>query len=160
MRLSASTCAALAVCIAGGACFARQVYRQFGPNPDEHSHDAIQNFRRRVLRELKKIKLAWPGLNYATGRGPLDPLSLDTRRSSGFGTSRIKSAKAPSWPLSGLSAALVRRVGLSVSWNVPRELGGESSIRSGRPRRDHRRRGYAPLWNQAEVSGASSGNCC
>ena len=82
----------------------RQVYRQFGPNPDEHSHDAIQNFRRRVLRELKKIKLAWPGLNYATGRGPLDPLSLDTRRSSGFGTSRIKSAKAPSWPLSGLSA--------------------------------------------------------
>ena len=45
----------------------RQVYRQFGPNPDEHSHDAIQNFRRRVLRELKKIKLAWPGLNYATG---------------------------------------------------------------------------------------------
>ena len=24
----------------------RQVYRQFGPNPDEHSHDAIQNFRR------------------------------------------------------------------------------------------------------------------
>ena len=49
----------------------RQVYRQFGPNPDEHSHDAIQNFRRRVLRELKKIKLAWPGLNYATGRGLL-----------------------------------------------------------------------------------------
>ena len=41
------------------------------PNPDEHSHDAIQNFRRRVLRELKKIKLAWPGLNYATGRGLL-----------------------------------------------------------------------------------------
>ena len=49
----------------------RQVYRQFGPNPDEHSHDAIQNFRRRVLRELKKIKLAWPGLNYATDRGLL-----------------------------------------------------------------------------------------
>ena len=47
------------------------VYRQFGPNPDEHSHDAIQNFRRRVLRELKKIKLAWPGLNYTTGRGLL-----------------------------------------------------------------------------------------
>ena len=49
----------------------RQVYRQFGPNPDGHSHDAIQNFRRRVLRELKKIKLAWPGLNYATDRGLL-----------------------------------------------------------------------------------------
>ena len=49
----------------------RQVYRQFGPNPDEPSHDAIQNFRRRVLRELKKIKLAWPGLNYSTDRGLL-----------------------------------------------------------------------------------------
>ena len=49
----------------------RQVYRQFGPNPDEYSHDAIQNFRRRVLRELKKIKLAWPGLIYATDRGLL-----------------------------------------------------------------------------------------
>ena len=26
-------------------------------------------FRRKVLRELKKIKLAWPGLNYATAPG-------------------------------------------------------------------------------------------
>ena len=36
-----------------------QVYRQFGPNPNNAAtHDAVQNFRRRVLRELKKIKLA------------------------------------------------------------------------------------------------------
>ncbi len=34
----------------------RQVYRQFGPNPNNAAtHDAIQNFRRRTLRELKKM---------------------------------------------------------------------------------------------------------
>ena len=31
----------------------------------------VQNFRRKVLRELKKIKLAWPELNYATAPGVL-----------------------------------------------------------------------------------------
>ena len=48
----------------------RQVYRQFGVAPDNASdHRTVQDFRRKVLRELKKIKIAWPGLNYATGRG-------------------------------------------------------------------------------------------
>ena len=50
----------------------RQVYRQFGPNPNNTpTNNAIQNFRRRILRELKKIKLAWPGLNYTTAPGVL-----------------------------------------------------------------------------------------
>ena len=50
----------------------RQVYRQFGVDPAKASDKkAVQNFRRNVLRELKKIKLAWPGLNYTTGRGIL-----------------------------------------------------------------------------------------
>ena len=50
----------------------RQVYRQFGPNPNNAAtNNAIQNFRRRILRELKKIKLAWPGLNYSTAPGLL-----------------------------------------------------------------------------------------
>ena len=31
----------------------------------------VQNFRREVLRELKKIKLAWPDLNYSTASGAL-----------------------------------------------------------------------------------------
>ena len=43
------------------------MYRQFGPTPNSAAtHDAVQNFRRRILRELKKIKLAWPSLNYTT----------------------------------------------------------------------------------------------
>ena len=29
----------------------------------------VQNFRRKVLRELKKIKIAWPELNYRIERG-------------------------------------------------------------------------------------------
>ena len=50
----------------------RQVYRQFGVDPAKASdNDTVQNFRRKVLRELKKIKLAWPELNYTTGRGVL-----------------------------------------------------------------------------------------
>ena len=50
----------------------RHLYRQFGPNPNNTAtNNAIQNFRRRILRELKKIKLAWPELNYATAPGLL-----------------------------------------------------------------------------------------
>ena len=50
----------------------RQVYRQFGLHPDKASDKrTVLDFRRKVLRELKKIKLAWPGLNYATAPGVL-----------------------------------------------------------------------------------------
>ena len=50
----------------------RQVYRQFGVDPDKASDKrTVLNFRRKVLRELKKIKLAWPDLNYATAPGAL-----------------------------------------------------------------------------------------
>ena len=50
----------------------RQVYRQFGVDPTKaNEHRTVQDFRRKVLRELKKIKLAWPGLNYATAKGVL-----------------------------------------------------------------------------------------
>ena len=50
----------------------RQVYRQFGADPDKTSDKRIVDaFRTDCLRELKKIKLAWPGLNYATPPGVL-----------------------------------------------------------------------------------------
>ena len=50
----------------------RQVYRQFGTDPDQTSDkQTVKNFRRKVLRELKKIKLAWSGLNYTAGKGVL-----------------------------------------------------------------------------------------
>ena len=48
------------------------LYRQFGVDPSRaDDHNAVQYFRRKVLRELKKIKLAWPDLNYRTAKGML-----------------------------------------------------------------------------------------
>ena len=48
----------------------RQLYRQFGVDPDRATDTrTVQKFRLKVLRELKKIKLAWPELNYATAKG-------------------------------------------------------------------------------------------
>ena len=50
----------------------RQLYRQFGADPDKASDkNTVRDFRRHALRELKKIKLAWPDLNYGTARGVL-----------------------------------------------------------------------------------------
>ena len=50
----------------------RQVYRQFGSDPDKASNKfAVRSFREKVLRELKKVKLAWPELNYSTAPGVL-----------------------------------------------------------------------------------------
>ena len=48
----------------------RLLYSQFGAHPDKASDKNIVNaFRRKVLRELKKIKMAWPELNYRTAKG-------------------------------------------------------------------------------------------
>ena len=60
----------------------RQLYRQFGADPDKASDKrTVQNFRCKALRELKKIKIAWPDLNYGTKPGllilyPSTPLIL------------------------------------------------------------------------------------
>ena len=48
------------------------LYSQFGTNPDKASDKFIvRNFRQNALRELKKIKLSWDGLNYSTAPGVL-----------------------------------------------------------------------------------------
>ena len=50
----------------------RQMYRQFGAHPDKASDKFIvRNFRTKCLRELKKIKMAWPELNYTLAKGAL-----------------------------------------------------------------------------------------
>ena len=50
----------------------RQIYRQFGVDPAQANDKVtVQAFRRKVLRELKKIKMAWPDLNYSTAKGTL-----------------------------------------------------------------------------------------
>ena len=46
------------------------LYRQFGADPARGSDKrAVDNFRTDCLRELKKIKMAWPGLEYRIERG-------------------------------------------------------------------------------------------
>ena len=50
----------------------RQLYRQFGVDPAKASdNQTVQNFRYKILRELKKIKLSWTDLNYSTAKGVL-----------------------------------------------------------------------------------------
>ena len=50
----------------------RLLYGQFGAHPSKASdNNTVQAFRYKVLRELKKIKMAWPELNYTTAPGVL-----------------------------------------------------------------------------------------
>ena len=50
----------------------RQVYRQFGVTPAKaDNRRTVDDFRKDCLRELKKIKMAWPELNYGTAPGVL-----------------------------------------------------------------------------------------
>ena len=50
----------------------RQLYQQFDTAPIKGADkQTVKVFRRKVLRELTKIKAAWPDLNYATAPGVL-----------------------------------------------------------------------------------------
>ena len=50
----------------------RQLYRQLGVDPARSNDKAtLSNFRAKCLRELKKIKMAWPDLHYSTPKGVL-----------------------------------------------------------------------------------------
>ena len=50
----------------------RQLYRQFGVDPAKAAdRNIVNDFRTKCLRELKKIKLAWPDLHYSTAKGVL-----------------------------------------------------------------------------------------
>ena len=49
-----------------------QLYRQFGADPAKSGNRrTVDNFRTKCLRELKKIKMAWPDLHYQTVKGAL-----------------------------------------------------------------------------------------
>ena len=50
----------------------RRLYRQFGADPAKADDNVtVQAFRKECLRELKKIKTTWPGLNYSAAKGVL-----------------------------------------------------------------------------------------
>ena len=64
----------------------RQIYRQFGIDPAKAGDNrTVQNFRKDCLRELEKIKAAWPALNYSKAKGvmilyPSQPSILPVQR--------------------------------------------------------------------------------
>ena len=50
----------------------KALYRQFGADPSKATNPrTVDDFRKDCLRELTKIKTAWPGLQYQTGTGVL-----------------------------------------------------------------------------------------
>ena len=50
----------------------QQLYRQFGAHPAQTDKVTLDNFRKKVLRELRKLQAAWPELKYGTPRGCLE----------------------------------------------------------------------------------------
>ena len=57
----------------------RQIYQQFGVDPTKTDKVTVLAFRRKVLRELEKLKTAWQDLDYATPRGHLELRSTPSR---------------------------------------------------------------------------------
>jgi len=50
-----------------------RMYAQFGSSPEKAGDKfTVRDFRKDVLRELKKLKLAWPALSYGTPVGCLE----------------------------------------------------------------------------------------
>lgn len=50
----------------------RRLYRQFGADPAKaNDRVTVDNFRKDCLRELVKIRTAWPSLSYSTAKGVL-----------------------------------------------------------------------------------------
>ena len=120
--LDMNTLTALKRCSLGLDLYLWLVYRQFGLHPDKASDKkTVQNFRIKVLRELKKIKIAWPELNYASTR------RVDSGRGS-LGRSGRPRPGAPRNPTPGAAplhplrssetswSGLAKRTPISVSW--------------------------------------------
>ena len=57
-----------------------QLYRQFATEPAKAGEGkyVVWDWRKNAIRELKKIKIAWPGLDYATPKGSLVLLPTTT----------------------------------------------------------------------------------
>ena len=67
----------------------RQLYRQFGAHPDQADKKTCENFRAKALRELTKLKNAWPELDYCTPRGHLELRPTPPRISPAISTDQV-----------------------------------------------------------------------
>ena len=92
----------------------RQLYRQFGMDPAKAGDKrTVDYFRTDCLRELKKIKAAWPGLNYAPAHGvlilwPSKP-AVRARAASARGVALKFSSLAQNRPVTSLAGPPVIR---------------------------------------------------
>ena len=50
----------------------KQLYRQFGANPENADREMVKDFRKKALRELGKLKISWKDLDYRLPRGQLE----------------------------------------------------------------------------------------
>ena len=57
-----------------------QLYQQFGEDPSnaERGRSVVGDWRKKAIRHLKRIKVAWPGLDYTTPKGALVLLPTTT----------------------------------------------------------------------------------
>ena len=79
-----------------------QLYQQFGGRPEKASPKAVGKFREKCIRELKKIRIAWPGLKYET------PFKHFVLYPSPRQIERRKAPEEPRLPLGGLSIRKAR----------------------------------------------------
>jgi len=62
-----------------------RLYLQFGVDPSKANDKfVVRDFRKDFLREVKKLKLCWPGLKYATPKGSFEvhpcPTSINPKQ--------------------------------------------------------------------------------
>ncbi len=66
-----------------------QLYRQFAPEPGRANANVVNAFRMRMLRELRKLQPAWPGLQYGLKHGALVLRPTVSRISPRSSTDRV-----------------------------------------------------------------------
>jgi hypothetical protein len=50
-----------------------QLYAQFGKDPSKaYDKEIVNDFRKKVVRELTKLKICWPTLDFGTPKGFLE----------------------------------------------------------------------------------------
>ena len=122
----------------------KQLYRQFGADPSQLGkagrHNSVTRFRADCLRELKKIKRAWPGPALSDGYGGhwciVSPRRRASHRhSSGSSTNRVQRRIRPAGTASYRSLCPTNRK------RTGRGERGQGAARS--PRKAYRPRGAA-----------------
>ena len=98
----------------------KQLYRQFGAEPaNAGKHSTVKSFRVVCLRELKKIKRAWPDLNYPHGDGWARRVTVAAAHPAGTASTHQRiGQRALRLPRAGRSVARAVGGGPSGGWSA------------------------------------------